>query len=305
LNRLLSISCLLLAAIIRSHAGDVDPLLQTTGSDFRRTLDSLAEDPDAVARLRASAVSEAGASGLRRELLRRLVLCRADAPDAFASFEELLSMNRPDSPMYPSGWIRDPSMPPLDEQFLKLTQGRWLEQVPAKGEWLNPPADGSAPDAKRLAVRFWPPVAYGLSAEPARLRKWMAPSFSAWCTEGHFGEVELEGLLWLCERTSFDAEVATCYRAMLGMGWGEVPDKEKPRLVARELALFEVNGAFIGPDNRSSIERYLDGAEQFGTPAQAPLLRRVADLPIWSSYRTRMLEVADQVERNGRAAGGR
>jgi hypothetical protein len=297
MTRLVLIGCMYLFAVI-AVASEVDPLLTATGPEFRKTLDLLAHDPATMARLREVAVVGTSGDNLRRELLRRLVLARADAPEVFESFDELVSLNRPDSPMYPKGWIKDPAMPPLDEQFLRHTLDRWLKQAPAKGEWLRQPPEGTPPDPKRMTNGFWPPIAYGLSAEPARLRKWMKAAFSVWASNENGGELQLECLLWLCERTDYDSDVVRAYSANV-FGGLTSPDGDKARFITRRLAMLEAGEKFINADNKLGLKNYLDAAEQFGISAQAPTLRRLAENPLWSAYRDRMLQVADKLEEAG------
>jgi len=188
MTRLVLIGYLCALAVI-AVASEVDPLIKATGPEFRNTLDALVQNPITVARLREAPVSGTSSDDLRRELLRQLVLARADASEVFESFDEMISLNRPDSPMYPKGWIKDPAMPPLDEQFLQAALDRWLKQAPAKGEWLQQSPEGTPADPERMTNRFWPPIAYGLSAEPARLRKWMKAAFSVWASNENGGGV--------------------------------------------------------------------------------------------------------------------
>ena len=129
MTRLVLIGYLCALAVI-AVASEVDPLIKATGPEFRNTLDALVQNPITVARLREAPVSGTSSDDLRRELLRQLVLARADASEVFESFDEMISLNRPDSPMYPKGWIKDPAMPPLDEQFLQAA----LDRTHADGE---------------------------------------------------------------------------------------------------------------------------------------------------------------------------
>ncbi len=296
--------CLFLVTLVSSYASEVEPLLQATGSEFKKTLDALAGDTAVVTRLRASPIIGTNRNDLRSELLRRLVLARADAPEVFASFDEMLALIRPDSPMVPAGyWDGLAAYGPPDESVLQSTMHRWLHTPPANtDEWVkvfsevNPQV--SVPDAKRMANRFWPAIAYGLSAEPARMRRWTVYLFTTWCAENHYGEVELEGQLWLCERTSFDSEMVTRYRTAVSMGRDQVQDGDEARFVSRQLTMFEEGEKIITADNKPSITDYLADAEKFGTPAHALVLRRLAEMPVWSVYREVMLDIAKKLESN-------
>jgi len=112
------------------------------------------------------------------------------------------------------------------------------------------------------------------------------------------GELQLESLLWLCERTDYDSDVVRAYTANV-FGGLTSPDGDKTRFVTRRLAMLEAGEKFIKADNKLGLMSYLDAAEQFGMSAHAPVLRRLANSPIWSAYRDRMLKVADKLEKAG------
>ena len=311
--RLVLIAWFLWATTIEAVSSEIDTLLTVTGTEFRKTLDALANDAATVERLRAQPVVGSGGNELRRELIRQLVLAKADAPEVFAAFDDLLGLIRPDSPMLEPGmWdnlVRQERDGHADEEMLRHAMGqKWLSAPPANAEeWIKTyreiSPNLSKPDAKRMANRFWPPIAFGLTAEPERLRKHMRPAFGVWCTQEKLGELQLEALLWLCEMTDYDREVVSRYTSIIHGGF-EMPEVNQANLVTRRLAILESHERFVSTDARIDVVHgYMDSAERFGDSGHAPIIRRLADMPTWSAFQIRMLEVADKLEKGNDKSG--
>lgn len=303
MTRTVLIVSLFCASIVGALASDVDPLLKSTGAEFRKVLDALAGDPAIVTRLRESPITATGSIDLRRELLRRIVLARAEAPEAFAAFDDLISLVRPDSPMLPTAdwWYSVKQYEPPDETLLRSAMEKWLIAPPANAdEWIKvyrlTSPQVSEPSPKCLANRFWPPIAFGLSADQAHLRRSMTAPFIVLCNENGYGEVELEAWLWLCEMTSFDSEVTVRYRQLINRGFDEALGDNKARFIARRLSMLEAGENFIKANNGPGVINYLNSAEEFGASSHVPALRRLSEMPIWSVYRDRMLEIVDNLQ---------
>lgn len=303
--RYLLIGCIFVITLAGLRASDVEPLMNVTGVEFNKALEALAKDESAVQRLRASPVVGSAGNQLRQELMGRLVLARVDSPRIFASFADMLSLIRSDSPLVPDAqWWESVSasgrmMP--DTAMLSQFHAHWVTEVtlPANTEaWVKVYREEipvvSSTDLKWSDNRIWPALAYGLTAEPTRLRQEMKSSFRRWASQEENGELQLEALLWLCERTDFEWETSLTYAVSLSEGFKH--SKDKARLVTRILAKMEVPGNFF--KNGAYGDSDLNRTEKFGNSSHAPVLRRLAAMPFWSDSRDLMLDIAQRLEAN-------
>ena len=306
--RLLAI--ILLAFGIHFHctnASELDPLLQTTGKEFTSRLDLIVTNPKALAEIHGTHNAPANAQDLRRDLLRRLVLSRESTPEVFQAFNQMISLVRPDSPLVSGRWwydVENRSMRP-DELLTYMVMRHWLQRpVFKREEWISlfMPVEVipvlSAPDEKRQWNQIWPAIAFGLSGEPANLRKKMSGAFALWCSEESYSETSLEGFLWFCERTDYNKETVITYGAMIGL-CGLIPGRESAAL-SRDLAYFDAGEHFITSKEPLDAARIFDLAKQHGTPEHAATLRRIAEIPTWDVYREQMLQAAEQIEQRSK-----
>lgn len=304
--RIVTAVCVLFCLAVVAPAVDVDALLSSSGSDFKKALDAIASDSAVVSRLRASPFPGSSSVELRRELMRNVVLAKVDTPDLFSSFDAMVSMIRPDSPMRPSGWwdgvVISQRVAP-DESMMRSAMEVWHKSPPANAdEWVKlyreVGAMRSLPDEKHMSNRYWPMIVFGLTGEPAHLRPVLASGLFSWCEVRKFDDLSLESVLFLCERTGFDQRVTKLYRTAVYAGV-EAPGNDRAELITRALNMLELGERFIQADNRSGVNYYIDKAEALGAVAQVTQLRRLADMPIWSAYRDRMLQVAEKLEKVG------
>ena len=68
--RFLLIGCIFVMTLAGLRASDVEPLMNVTGGEFNKALETLVKDESAVRRLRASPVTGSTSNQLRQELCR-------------------------------------------------------------------------------------------------------------------------------------------------------------------------------------------------------------------------------------------
>lgn len=292
----LAVLMMVLSTLAWSADVDLSTLERVEGDAFRVELDRLVGDPSVISALRAS--QEKG--NTRHELLKAVILARVDHQPIFNDFQAILDLAQPGSPVWNAEWSSDPQRARrvLLERFMR----EWAKSAPSPQsfiEWYTKPGviEPLGREAPISSQRMWPAFSFGIASPEKQMRVLVCPVLRAWCKESDFSELSLEAMLWVCERTNYDDMEPLYYNVMVNQAMkSTLPDADKARFVTRQLSGLEAGEKLVKADNKPGIFFRLESAEKFGNASHAPVLRRLADMPVWSAYHDRMLEVAKVLE---------
>jgi len=281
---------------------DLSKLREAEGDNFKAELERLAGDASTVQTLRVSGLQ----LSVRDELIRELVLARADHPEIFKEFQKVIDLAREGSPIWDERWSLNDAANRHRFNYISSREGlitrfmwEWAKSPLTAESIIERYKKSGVQSSQRqnevaMAERMWPAMAFGVSSDEKRVRYVVCPVLQSWSRNSLYSENSLESMRWLCERTDYDVNVVLYYVIMVNQALeSQIPAVDKPRLVTRSLSDLLHGDKFRDVNNTIGINFTLDCAERHGNSTHVPILRRLADTPLWSAYRNRMLQVAE------------